>query len=406
MSYRTIISGSLIAVMCLGLLTIFSGQFSPQAPPSPKLFDQHPATTPETADSARQQSGEIDDARRSELQQSGEQQSGQSSDEQKTHEVQSQEASHAGAGLSGSNTLAPSPDSAVPVHTATVDSPAETHTADSPVEARGMAPESTVDQGPPQVWGYQIKAEYPHDPHAFLQGLLYHEGYLYESTGMFGESSVRKVEMNTGKVLLQTDMPRSYFGEGLTLWGDQLMQVTWRTNQGFRYDLQTLKQVGDFQHPYQDGWGLDHNGKELIMTDSGTDLLFLDPGTLNEVRRVTVTDAGEPVEMVNEIEFIDGEVFANFFGSDCIARVDPLTGKVKGWLVLDDILARVGKSVQNRKNDNILNGIAWNKDTKRLLVSGKRWPSLFEIEMIQDTTANLEQVRDSCIPKRNIFHRL
>lgn len=257
-----------------------------------------------------------------------------------------------------------------------------------------------------KVWDYKINAEYPHNTKAFLQGLLYHSGKLYESTGMYGETTVREVELKTGRVLKQTAVGRQHFGEGLALWQGNLHQLTWRSSKGFRFDIGTLQKVSEFDTPYTDGWGLTHDGTHFIATDSGTDLLFMDPATMREVRRVTVTDAGRPVTMINELEFIDGEVYANVFTFDCIARINPRDGVVNGWIVLDDILKRANKWVPNQKNDNCLNGVAFNNDTGNIIVSGKRWPSVFEIVLLENDKADIARVRDLCTPKSNIFHRL
>ena len=195
-----------------------------------------------------------------------------------------------------------------------------------------------------------------------------------------------------------------------SLYQDEILSLTWRSPRGFRFDLKTLKMRSEFKTPYKDGWGLAFDGKHFIVTDSGTQLFFLDPETMQEVRRVTVHDDDRDIEMVNELEYINGELYANIFQKECIARIDPESGKVKGWIVMDDILDRVGKAqvVPNRLNDNVLNGIAFNTKPKNLLVSGKRWPSMFEISLREhklDGHWDLAHVRQKCIPAMNVFRR-
>lgn len=219
---------------------------------------------------------------------------------------------------------------------------------------------------------------YPHDPAAYTQGLLYSEGQLYESTGQVGESSVRIVRLKDGKLLKKADIPPPYFGEGMALWGDRLISLTWRHQRGFLWDRVTLKKLGEWRYPGE-GWGLASDGKRLIMSDGSASLRFLDPQTLEETGRIGVTWRGEPVPLLNEIEVVDGEILANVWMTPRIARIDPQTGKVIDWI---DLSALVAKVVGHQDDfDNVLNGIAWDAKDRRLFVTGKRWPKLFEIRL-------------------------
>ena len=231
-------------------------------------------------------------------------------------------------------------------------------------------------QGAP-VHGYEVVNVYPHDRNAFTQGLLYRDGVLYESTGLNGRSSLRKVELETGKVLQQISVEPRYFAEGLTDWGSRLVQLTWNTNVGFVYDLASFKRLQTFSYTGE-GWGLARDDKQLIMSDGSSTLRFLDPQTFKVARQVQVTDGGVPVRDLNELEFIDGQVYANVWLTDRIAMIAPDTGRVTGWINLAGLMPRNKVS-----NDAVLNGIAWDARQKRLFVTGKLWPSLFEIRIRQ-----------------------
>lgn len=224
------------------------------------------------------------------------------------------------------------------------------------------------------VQGYKVAKAYPHDPEAFTQGLFFHDGYLYEGTGLRGRSSIRKVELETGKVVQAVQLPDEFFGEGITIWGDRLIGITWQEQTAFVLDLKTFKLWRKFNYAGE-GWGITHNGRELIMSDGTPDLRFLDPLTFKEVRRVRVTAEGRPVAMINELEWVDGEVYANIWQTDRIARINPKTGVVTGWIDLTGLLSpRTG-------SDDVLNGIAYDGKGKRLFVTGKLWPKLFEIRL-------------------------
>jgi glutamine cyclotransferase len=225
--------------------------------------------------------------------------------------------------------------------------------------------------------GFEVVRSYPHDPEAFTQGLIFQNGVLYEGTGLNGRSSIRKVELATGKVLQRRDLPAAYFGEGITAWRGRLVQLTWREGTGFVYDQASFRPVSRFTYPGE-GWGLTHDGRRLIMSDGTAQLRFLDPTTFAEQGRITVTENGRPLPYLNELEFVRGEVFANVWTTDRIARIDPATGRVTGWLDLSGLLSpadRAGRSV------DVLNGIAYDASRDRLFVTGKLWPKLFEVRL-------------------------
>ncbi len=225
------------------------------------------------------------------------------------------------------------------------------------------------------VCSYEIVNSYPHDPEAFTQGLLYSEGEILESTGLYGESSLRRVELETGDVLHAISLTAEYFGEGLALWEDRLIQLTWRENLAFIWDAETFASQGSFSYGGV-GWGLTHDGRRLIMSDGSSSLTFRDPATFLELGSVAVVDDGSPVTALNELEWIRGEVFANRYLTDLIARIDPDTGKVIAWIDLTGLLDPMPPGA------NVLNGIAWDDEGERLFVTGKWWPTLFEIELL------------------------
>ena len=223
---------------------------------------------------------------------------------------------------------------------------------------------------------YKVMHTYPHDAQAFTQGLIYLDGHLYESTGLAGHSSLRMEDAETGRILAYHDVPGPYFAEGLTDWGDTLIQLTWQNHAVFVYDRATMRLLRTL--PYGgEGWGLTHDGASLIESDGSSKLHFLDPATLRELRRVTVKDKGKPVDQLNELEFIHGQVWANIWHSNRIARIAPATGKVVGWIDLTGLLPRDEQSGP----EAVLNGIAYDAKRDRLFVTGKNWPKLFEIRI-------------------------
>lgn len=231
--------------------------------------------------------------------------------------------------------------------------------------------------------GYEIVHVYPHDPAAFTQGLVYNDGHLYESTGLNGKSSVRLVDIETGRVLQHHDLPTQYFGEGLTIWKNKLYQLTWKAKTGFIYDAFSFFEEGTF-HYQGEGWGLTQNGKELILSDGSAFLRFFDPQSFRELRRLRVSDAGKPVGELNELEYVRGEIYANIWQTDRIARISPKTGNVLAWI---DLKGLIDKN-QFPNADAVLNGIAYDSASNRLFVTGKLWPKLFEIRVISKTSTH------------------
>jgi glutaminyl-peptide cyclotransferase len=229
------------------------------------------------------------------------------------------------------------------------------------------------------VYAFFVKNTYPHDPEAFTQGLLYHNGVLYESTGLQGRSSLRKVALTTGKVLQKTAIGNEFFGEGIALVNGELDWLTWQNQVGFVYDLKTFKEKRRFRYPGE-GWGLTSDARHVYQSDGTDEIRLLDPQTLAEQKRIKVTAEGKPVNMLNELEMVDGELFANMWGSDVIARIDPASGQVVGWIDLSGLLP---DAKRGGNPDAVLNGIAWDAKGKRLFVTGKLWPTLFEIELIR-----------------------
>jgi glutamine cyclotransferase len=227
------------------------------------------------------------------------------------------------------------------------------------------------------VYGYRIIHAYPHDPTAFTQGLIYDGGYLYEGTGLHGQSSLRKVELKTGKVLQIVPLPDPYFGEGITLCRNRLIQLTYQSQRGFIYN-RDFRQTGQFSYPTE-GWGITCDGNRLIMSDGTAILRWLDARTFKVIKQMAVTDQGRPVIHLNELEYVKGEIFANIWGTDYIARISPASGKVVGWIDLSGLSKQFDKSVPI----DVLNGIAYDQQHDRLFVTGKLWPKLFEIRLVR-----------------------
>ncbi len=229
----------------------------------------------------------------------------------------------------------------------------------------------------PMKYSYKVVKSFPHDPDAYTQGLFYKDGLLYEGTGQKGSSSIRKVELETGKVLQSVNLDSKYFGEGIVLFNDKLYQLTWTSEIGFVYDFTSFKQIKTFSYNTQ-GWGLATNGKELIMSDGSNTIHFIDPENFTEIRHIEVFDNQDIVESLNELEYIDGDIYANVYQTDKIVIIDPLTGTVKGVIDFTGLL-----KASDRTNDvDVLNGIAWDEAGKRLFVTGKLWPKLFQVELI------------------------
>jgi glutamine cyclotransferase len=222
---------------------------------------------------------------------------------------------------------------------------------------------------------YTILRIYPHDRTAFTQGLVYLDGVLYEGTGLNGQSTIRKVRLENGEVLQQRALDPQYFGEGIAVWKNSLIQLTYTTGVGFVYDLATFERKRTFNYTGE-GWGLTHDGTRLIMSDGTSSLRFLDPDTLKETGRVLVKDGGMPVEQLNELEVVKGEIFANVWQTSRVARIAPRTGDVTGWIDLSGLL-----DPRDAAGTDVMNGIAYDAAGDRLFVTGKLWPKLFEIRI-------------------------
>jgi glutaminyl-peptide cyclotransferase len=227
------------------------------------------------------------------------------------------------------------------------------------------------------VYGYDIVHTYPHDTSAFTEGLFYLNGFLYESTGLNGHSSIRRERLESGKVLQQIEVPSQYFGEGIVNWNNRLVALTWKAQTGFVYDLATFRQLRRFTYRGE-GWGLTQNGRWIIMSDGTPELRFLDPDTLQEAGRLLVTYAGRPLRDLNELEWVKGEIYANVWQTNWIVRIDPDSGAVVGLVDLSGLLKPA--DITPGQTD-VLNGIAYDARGDRLFVTGKKWPKLFEIRL-------------------------
>lgn len=228
---------------------------------------------------------------------------------------------------------------------------------------------------------YRVIHAYPHDSNAFTQGLIYLNGHLYESTGIKGRSSLREEDLETGRILKYQTVPSRYFGEGLTNWGNTLIQLTWQSHTALVYDLNTFRFLRTFHYPWE-GWGLTQDGKNLILSDGSSTLHFLDPNTFRQVRSIKVTDHGKPIDQLNELEYIHGHIYSNIWHSNRIAIISPATGEVLRWIDLTGILPP--GSIADPSSDAVLNGIAYDSAHDRLFVTGKLWPKIFEIEPIPE----------------------
>jgi glutamine cyclotransferase len=227
------------------------------------------------------------------------------------------------------------------------------------------------------IYGYTVVRTYPHDASAFTQGLQYLEGVLYEGTGLNGRSSIRKVKFETGEVLQQRATRPEHFGEGITIWRSDLIQLTWQSGLAFVYDRLTFEPRRTFTY-VGEGWGLTHDDTSLIMSDGTDALRFLDPTTFKERRRIKVTAMGVSVPRLNELEYVKGEIFANIWQTDRIARIDPKTGHVVGWIDLKGLL---NPADQAGRGVDVLNGIAYDAAKDRLFVTGKLWPKIYQIKL-------------------------
>jgi glutamine cyclotransferase len=272
---------------------------------------------------------------------------------------------------SATATATPSPSATA---TATPSSSATVTATPSPSVVSSV---TTPGKGAVPVYSYDVVGVFPHDPGAWTQGLVVENGVLHEGTGRHGESSLRRVDLETGEVLQFLGLPVRYYGEGITVLDDRIIQLTWQSHVGFVYDRETFELLDTFRYTTE-GWGLTHDGTRLIMSDGTSTLRFLDPETLEETGQVEVRDRNGPVLNLNELEYVEGEVWANVWYTDRIARIDPTTGLVVGWVDLRGLLGPRDR----QSSVDVLNGIAYDAETGRLFVTGKLWPKLFEIELV------------------------
>lgn len=259
--------------------------------------------------------------------------------------------------LSGSNLLCPSSYAQHP----------------DPISSSPHPPESTV-----KVCLYKVINVYPHDRNAFTQGLVYEKGVLYEGTGLRGKSSLRRVELETGKILQILNLPDQIFAEGIAVYDNKIVQLTWKSGRGFVYDLDSFALLHNFSYS-NEGWGITYDGKRLIMSDGTSTIRFLEPESLREVDQIQVYDDNGPVRNLNELEYVKGEIYANVWRSDRIAKIAPDSGKVTGWINFEGLYLVEGPT----KPVGALNGIAYDSENDRLFLTGKLWPKLFEIKLIK-----------------------
>ena len=242
-----------------------------------------------------------------------------------------------------------------------------------------LAPGIAFGQSPhrPPEYTFQVVRQFPHDPAAFTQGLAFLDSYFYEGTGLTGRSSLRQVKVETGAVVRKVDLDPEFFGEGITILKNQVVQLTWQSHTGFVYSLKDFRLLRRFSYPGE-GWGLATDGSELFLSDGTSEIRVLDPATFAEKRRLKVRDGATPVTQLNELEFVEGDLFANIWQTDRIARISTRTGEVVGWIDLKGLLSpvyRIGPG-------SVLNGIAYDSRRKRLFVTGKLWPAIFEIRVV------------------------
>ena len=260
------------------------------------------------------------------------------------------------------------PQQPTPTPTSTVNPSSASTTTPSPT------PTTTVTH-----YRYSIVNTYPHNTNAFTEGLVYSDGYLYESTGnVDGPSSLRKEDLTTGNIVQEITLPSQYFGEGMTIVNNTIIQLTWQSNIGFVYDKNTFAQIRNFTYSTE-GWGLTYNGSQLIMSDGSDNLYFLNPTTFERTGQTQVHDGNTPVVNINELEYINGDVYANIWMTNQIAIINPQTGQVIAWIDLS------GLPAPTSNGDNVLNGIAYDQQNNRLFVTGKEWPNLYQINLVPQT---------------------
>ena len=242
------------------------------------------------------------------------------------------------------------------------------------VSAAQSSPDRTAH---PPEYTFEVVNRFPHDATAFTQGFAYYGGYFYEGTGRNGKSSLRQVRVESGEVVRKVDLPQEFFGEGITVLGDRIFQLTWLSHTGFVYDSKTFQKLRSFQYEGE-GWGLATDGHDLFLSNGSSEIKVYDPGTSRVKRRIKVRDGKTAVEQLNELEFVEGEIFANVWHSERIARISPPTGEVVGWINLSGLLG----PFYHLDAEAVLNGIAYDAEHKRLFVTGKLWPSIFEIRIV------------------------
>lgn len=230
--------------------------------------------------------------------------------------------------------------------------------------------------GKPTQYTYTVVNEFPHDTNAFTQGLVIDNGVLYEGTGLYDHSTLRRVDLETGQVFQEYSLSSEYFGEGITVFEDRIIQLTWQSHKGFVYDKNTFEPLQNFTYPTE-GWGITHNGTHLIMSDGTANLYFLNPQTFERLGKISVTDNGTPITRLNELEYINGEIYANIWLRKQIAIINPQTGNVRAWIDLTDIA-----NSETTNSNNVLNGIAYDSEAGRLFITGKMWSKLYEIQLI------------------------
>lgn len=246
----------------------------------------------------------------------------------------------------------------------------------TPSARKSSAPVHSTAPATP-MYTYKVVNIFPHDSEAFTQGLVYHDGFFYEGTGLNGHSSLRKVRIENGQVVQKIELAPAFFGEGIALVGNEIVQLTWKAHKGFVYSAADFHLIREFNYPGE-GWGLTSHGSDVYMSDGTSELRVLDNKTLREKRRLKVRDGNKPVLELNELEWVEGEIFANVWQTDRIARISPQTGKVLGWIDLQGLL----NPMYQRHPDAVLNGIAYDAATKRLFVTGKLWPNIYEIKLV------------------------
>jgi glutamine cyclotransferase len=226
------------------------------------------------------------------------------------------------------------------------------------------------------VYKCKIINNYPHDQNAFTQGLVFENNHLYEGTGLYGHSSLRKIQLETGTILQVRNLSDQYFGEGITIYQNKIMQLTWKNNIGFVYDKDDFHKIQEFHYP-SDGWGITHDGEHLILSDGTSTLHFIDPETFEEVHQIQVFSNEGPVKNLNELEYVKGEIYANVWQTNLIALISPTTGQVTGWIDVTEL-----QNIENNNPNSIPNGIAYDHENDRLFVTGKLWSKIFEIELV------------------------